>query len=248
MKIKVINPNTTTSMTDAIEKAAAACAFPGTEIYAATPEWGPASIECFVDDYLAVPGVIQEIYQGEKDGMDAYVIACFGDPGLQAAKECTQKPVLGIAEAAIAAVKMAAPSFSVISVLERSKKITEDLILQYGAERACRSVRATGLSVLEFERDPEKGRRALHRESKCALERDGAESIVLGCAGFVDFAKELEKDLGIPVIDGVVPAVKFAEAFVGMGLNTSKQNSWGYPEKKELRGFELFRKRQGETK
>ena len=101
MKIKLINPNTTLSMTDSIRKMAETVADLGTEILAVSPASGPESIECYVDEYLAVPGVVQEVIKGDlEEGVDAYVIACFGDPGLQAAREVTEKPVVGICEAA----------------------------------------------------------------------------------------------------------------------------------------------------
>ena len=85
MRIKVINPNTTQSMTDSIGAAARAAAAPGTEIIAASPAMGPASIEGHYDEAFAAIGVLDEVRKGEAEGVDRYVIACFGDPGLLAA-------------------------------------------------------------------------------------------------------------------------------------------------------------------
>lgn len=238
MKIKLINPNTTWAMTESIEACAKKYARRDTQVYAVSPDTGVDSIECYVDEYLAVPGVLQEIIKGDREeGADAFVISCFGDPGLQAAREITEKPVLGIAESAIAAAKMIAPYFSIVSVLDRSRKVTEDVVSNYGAEQFCRSIRSTGLSVLEFGADPEKGLKALERESIRAIQEDGAECILLGCAGFVDFVEKLRIQLGVPVLDGIMPAVKFAEALVDMGLKTSKVNTWKYPEPKEYVGY-----------
>lgn len=239
MKIKIINPNTNVAMTESIFQMAKKVADSDTEIITVCPSSGPESIECYVDEYLAVPGVLQEILKGEKEeAADAFIIACFGDPGLQAAKEITNKPVLGIAESAITVAKFIAPYFSVVSVLERSRKITEDIVKSYGAASFCRSIRTTGLSVLEFTREPEKGLLALKEQCKRAVESDGAECILLGCAGFVDFVDTLRNELGVPVLDGVMPAVKLAESFVKMNLRTSKINTWSYPEKKKIKGFE----------
>lgn len=239
MKIKIINPNTTQSMTDSIYDVALRSADPETEILAVSPKTGPDSIECYVDEYLSVPGVLQEIIKGDREEKaDAFIIACFGDPGLSAAREITDKPVLGICESAITAAKFIAPYFSIVSVLERSRKVTEDIVKAYGAESFCRSIRSTGLSVLDFGKHPEKGLAALADQSRIAVTQDGAECILLGCAGFVDFADELRKELGVPVLDGVVPAVKFAEALVKMKVKTSKANTWKPPEKKEFKGFD----------
>ena len=237
MKIKLINPNTTQSMTDSIYNMAVRYADADTEITAVSPLTGPDSIECYVDEYLAVPGVIQEVIKGDKEeNADAFIIACFGDPGLAAAREVT-KPVLGICESAITTAKFIAPYFSVVSVLDRSRKVTEDVVKAYGAESFCRSIRTTGLSVLEFGKNPEKGLKALAEQGRRAVEEDGAECILLGCAGFVDFVDRLREELGVPVLDGVMPAVKLAEALVKMNVKTSKANTWKAPEVKEIKGF-----------
>ncbi|HEM8405781.1 TPA: aspartate/glutamate racemase family protein [Acinetobacter baumannii] len=100
MKIKIINPNTTQSMTDKIAASAKVVASSGTQIIAVSPQMGPATIESYYDEALSAVGVLEEIRQGELLGVDAYVIACFGDPALYAAREMTSAPVIGIAEAA----------------------------------------------------------------------------------------------------------------------------------------------------
>ena len=139
--------------------------------------------------------------------------------------ELTDKPVLGIAESAIAAAKMIAPCFSVVSVLDRSVKVTADVVSAYGAAPFCRSIRSTGLSVLDFGKDTDRGLSALAEQSRRAVAEDKAECVLLGCAGFVDFVEKLQRELGVPVLDGVSPAVRFAEALVGLGLRTSKVNT-----------------------
>ena len=82
----------------------------------------------------------------------------------------------------------------------------------------------------------------MKREAEKAVREDGAECILLGCAGFVDFVQDLRKTLGVPVLDGVVPALKLAEAMVGAGLSTSKTNTWKKPENKTIKGFPMFDK------
>ena len=194
MLIKIINPNTTQSMTESIEKAAKKYVNNDTKVIAVSPDIGPDSIETYYDEYLSVPGVLEEVIKGNREeGGDAFVIACFNDPGLYAARELTSKPVIGIAEAAITTAKFIAPCFSVVTVLNRSKYITKKIIKNYGAQDYCTSVRATNLGVLDFERHPEKGLKALADESRKAVEQDGAECILLGCAGFVNFVEDLQK-------------------------------------------------------
>jgi allantoin racemase len=247
MKIMLINPNTTQYMTDSILKCAQKYASPGTELYAVTASFGVSSVECYVDEYLAAPAVLREVMRGEGMGMDAYLICCFGDPALQAARELTEKPVLGIAESAIAAAKMIAPYFSVVSVLDRSVKVTADVVNAYGAAPFCRSIRSTGLSVLDFGKDPKRGLAALAEQSRLAVAEDKAECVLLGCAGFVDFVEELQRELGVPVLDGVSPAVRFAEALAGLGLKTSKVRTWMSPEKKTYTGYRFPDMNQNEN-
>ena len=238
MRIKIINPNTTWTMTRDIELAGKRYARPDTTVYAVSPPTGPESIESMYDEYLAVPGVLSEIIKGDREeGADAFVIACFGDPGLLAAKEVTEKPVIGIAQAAFATAEMIAPNFSVVYVLDRAEQVVREAIRLHGMEKFCKSCRSTGLGVLDFDRDQAAGLKALEDQSRICVEKDGAEAIVLGCAGFVQFVDALRERLGVPVIDGVSPAVKMCEALVDMGFKTSKKNLWADPEAKEILGL-----------
>lgn len=227
MLIKLINPNTTASMTEAMRAAAHSVAAPGTRIIAATSRSGAASIEGHYDEALSILGLVDEIREGPP--ADAYVIACFGDPGLLAAREMTAAPVLGIAEAAMHAASFVATGFSVVTTLERTRVIAEHLVRNYGMEHHCRRVRATELPVLELERPESNARETILAECRAALDEDNAGAIVLGCAGMTGLVEFLEDKLQVPVIDGVVAAVKFAEALVGMGLRTSKRGDLAYP-------------------
>ncbi|MCM3760146.1 aspartate/glutamate racemase family protein [Alkalihalobacillus oceani] len=237
MKIKVINPNTTLEMTKGIEHAALSAKRADTEIIAVSPEMGPASIESFYDEYLSIAGVLDEVRKGERQGVDAYVIACYGDPGLQAAREVTHAPVIGIAEASLYMASMLAARFSIVTVLPRIKTMLEELVSGYGMDHRVLQIRTTPMCVLDFERDPERGIEMLRQEGRRALEEDDAEAILLGCAGMADFADSLETELGVPVIDGVVAAVKFAEAIVDLGKTTSKHKTYKAPERKPFTGM-----------
>jgi allantoin racemase len=227
MRIKVINPNTTRSMTETIAAAARAVAASGTEIIAATSRSGAVSIEGHYDEALSIFGLIDEIT--ERPAADAYIIACFGDPGLLAAREITASPVLGIAEAAMHAASFVTTGFSVVTTLERTRIIAEHLVRNYGMEHHCRKVRATDLPVLELENPASNARALILAECQRAIAEDGSGALVLGCAGMADLARFLEDKLQVPVIDGVAAAVKFAEALVGLGLKTSKRGDLAFP-------------------
>jgi allantoin racemase len=235
MKIKVINPNTTASMTEKIGIAAQAVANPGTEIIACNPSMGPVSIEGHYDEALSVVGLLEEIRKGETEKVDGYAIACFGDPGLLAARELTRRPVIGIAEAAMHAASLIAPSFSIVTTLSRTRIIAQQLVENYGMSRFCRRIRSTNLAVLELE-IPGNARNIITEECRQALVEDGAEAIVLGCSGMADLAKDISQEIGAPVIDGVGAAVKFVEVLVSLGLETSKVGSLAFPIPKPYTG------------
>lgn len=234
MLIKLINPNTTSSMTELMGGAARAVAATGSEIVLATSRSGAASIEGHYDEALSVVGLIDEIVRGEP--ADAYIIGCFGDPGLLAAREITASPVLGIAESAMHAATFVATSFSIVTTLERTRIISEHLVRSYGMQNHCRRVRATDVPVLDLEKPGSKADAAILAECEKALTEDHAGAIVLGCAGMSNLADRLQQRLGVPVIDGVAAAVKFAEALVGMGLRTSKLGDLAYPLPKAYAG------------
>ncbi|MFQ5971218.1 MAG: aspartate/glutamate racemase family protein [Alphaproteobacteria bacterium] len=241
MKIKVINPNTSLEMTESIGAAARSVARPGTEIVAVSPTFGPASIESYYDEFMCAPGTIDEVRKGEAEGCDAYIIACYGDPGLQGAREVTRKPVIGIAEASIYTASILAARFSIVTVIPRIKTMLEEMVANYGFSHKVANIRTTPLYVLDIEKDPPAALETLRQESRTAMEEDDAEAILLGCAGFAEFANELEAELGIPVLDGVVCAVKMAEAIVELGKTTSKYKTYRDPETKAFTGiFERF--------
>jgi allantoin racemase len=236
MKIKIINPNTTQSMTDKIGAAARQVAAIGTQIFAVSPQHGPASIEGHYDEALSVVGLLDEIRAGEADGIDAYVIACFGDPGLLAARELAHGPVIGIAEAAMHTASVLATGFSVITTLTRSCIIAEHLTHNYGMEKFCRGIYGTDLAVLDLEKPDSDAYRIVLESCRHALATDRSGAIVMGCAGMTDLCEQLQDELGVPVIDGVTSAVKWAEGMVAIGLKTGKGGDLAYPIAKPFNG------------
>ncbi|MEK9765661.1 MAG: aspartate/glutamate racemase family protein [Thalassolituus sp.] len=235
-RILVINPNTTASMTETIAVAARSVAAADTEIVATNPVDGPVSIENHYDEAMSAAAMLQEIRRGEEAGFDAYVIACFGDPGLMAAREVATGPVIGIAEAAMHAASFIATKFSVVTTLSRTCVIAEHLVRNYGMEHFCAGIRACDVPVLELENEESGAYQLIREECMRAIAEDGAGAIVLGCGGMADLTKKLQADIGIPVIDGVTAAVKFAESLVGLGLKTSKRGDLDYPGPKKYTG------------
>jgi allantoin racemase len=235
MRIRVINPNTTESMTATIANAARAVAGPGTAVEAVTAPMGPASIESHYDEALSVPGVLAEVARGEAAGVDGYVIACFGDPGLDAARELARGPVLGIAEAAMHTASFLGRGFSVVTTLGRTTGRAWDLAERYGMSRFCRGVHACEIAVLDLETDPG-AQAAITEICRTALERDGSDAIVLGCAGMADLCAAISEQLEVPVVDGVATATLLVQSLVTLKLTTGARNEFAPPPAKPYTG------------
>jgi allantoin racemase len=235
MRILVINPNTTASMTRKIGVAAAAAAAAGTEIMAVNPEHGPPSIEGYYDDAFALPGLLGEI--AKAPDRDAYVIACFDDTGLDAARCLTRAPVVGIGEAAFHMASLVAGKFSVVTTLPCSVPVIEQNLARYGLAARCAKVRASDVAVLDLEKKGSSARKRISEEIGRALEEDRAEAIVLGCAGMTDLTAALSREHGVPVLDGVGCAVRLAEGLVALNLTTSKRGGYASPRPKRYSGL-----------
>jgi allantoin racemase len=209
-----------------------------TELVARNPEKGPVTIEGWYDEHIAVRELIEEVLNAEQhESFDAYVVACFGDPGLYALREITDKPVVGIAEAALTLAGFVAARFSIVTIMPRIRLMLEELVHRVGVEHKIASIRTPNLCVLDFQRDFEGCKEVLIREARDTIEKDYAEAIILGCAGMAGFAEQVQQAVGVPVFDAVASAVKVAEALVDMKLNTSKVWTFQPPEAKEFKGL-----------
>jgi allantoin racemase len=236
MKLLVVNPNTTASMTAKIGAAARSVAAPGTEIEAVNPAMGPVSIEGFYDEALCLPGLLTEIAAGARRGAEAAIVACFDDPGIDAARAIAPFPVLGICEAAMRMAGFLGHRFTIVTTLPISLPAMDGLIRRYGmAERG--RARAAGVPVLALEDRASGAVEKVRAEIRRAIAEDGAECILLGCAGMADLARDLTAEMGLPVIDGVAAAVKLAEGLVGLGLSTSKTGGYAPPAAKPYTGL-----------
>ena len=234
MRLLVINPNTTASMTAKIGAAARAAASPGVEILAVNPPDGPASIEGYYDEAFSVPGLLGEMRKA--GAIDATIIACFDDTGLEAARCLSETPVIGIGEAAFHCASLVAGKFGVVTTLSRSIPAIEHNLVKYGLASRCSGVRACEVAVLDLD-DPRSGARAkIKREIERALADDRAEAVVLGCAGMAALAAELSREVGAPVLDGVACAVTLAEGLARIGLRTSKRGGYAAPLAKAYSG------------
>ena len=236
VRIAVINPNTTVAMTDVAAAAARSVAAPGVEIEAITSSTGPVSIESHYDEAMSVPGLLAAIAEGERRGVDGYVVSCFGDPGLDAARELASGPVVGIAEAAMRTAAYLGRGFSVVTTLGRTRGRAADLAEHYGLQRFCRGIHACEIAVLDLETDPAAYQR-IADACRMAIAQDESDAVVLGCAGMAAMCANLTADLGVPVIDGVCAATLTVQSLVTMGLTTGKLGEFAAPLPKRYTGL-----------
>jgi allantoin racemase len=244
MRILFVNPNTSETFTERIRNIIKQYALPSTIAEAKNPAMGPRSIESIYDELLSSQGTL-ELLLNELDHFDAFVIACYSDhPTIYALREITDKPVLGIAEASMYMACMLGHRFGVVTTNMEWEPLLWDAVHHYGLKERCASIRTTGMPVLALEKaSPEETYQLILKAARCAVEQDGAEVICLGCAGMTGMDKSLEKDLQVPVIDGVVSALKLLEGVVGYGLFTSKHKAYRKPGYKQLvRLPEIFNK------
>jgi allantoin racemase len=236
IRISVINGNTFEPMTAGIDESAQAACSIGTKVVTTQPQAGPESVESYYDEYLAIPGILETVILSQAN-FDAFVIACWGDPGVEAAREITTKPVIGIAEASMYVANMVAARWGIVTTQHRTLDMIEKTVHKTGFAHRCVSIRTTGIPVVETETARQATLDALEAVGRLAISEDKAEALCLGCAGMSRLDTELEQRLGIPVIDAVAAAVKLAEAMVGLKKQTSKALTYRHPDPKRIKGF-----------
>ena len=207
-RILVINPNSSSTVTDDIARALKGFRFDdGPVIDCMTLKEGPPGIETqrHVDEVVAP--LCRAIEQKQAD---AFVIACFSDPGLHAAREVASTPVFGIAQCGMVAALARGERFGIVAILETSIPRHRRYVASLGLSDRMAGERAIGLGVTELAQEDIVATRMTEAAERLCDE-DGADVIVLGCAGMARYRAPLEAHLGCPVIDP-------SQAAVGMAL------------------------------
>lgn len=230
MRILVLNPNTSATMTAEIAEAARAAARSETQIICMAPSFGADAIDSAAESYLSAVGVMDTVATLLDTGtfdFDAVVLAGFGEHGRDALAEMLSVPVFDIAECAAHVATLVGRRFSVVTTLARSIAPIEDRLLLAGLDAHCVSVRACGLGTAEVDADPQGAVAAIVAEAARAVTEDGADVICLGCAGMAGVTEAISAEVGVPAVDGVGAAVALAQAVVDLGLQTSKAGVYG---------------------
>ncbi len=235
MRVFVINPNTTKSVTDHIRRQLEKIKRPDTELTVVNPEHGPVSIESVYDETLAGPPTLELVRRANEEGYDVIVLACFSDPALDAAKEVSTIPVIGIEEATLHVAAMLGHKFSITTAFSNRVPTRELHARLRSVESAYASTLVMNLSVLDMDANPEEAKSRIQELARKAIEEDGAEVIILGCAGLAGYAEDVERELGAVVLDPTSVAFKIAEAIADLVLRHSKVGRFARPPAKEIK-------------
>jgi allantoin racemase len=205
---------------------------PGVTLESRRPTGGPDSIESMWEEYLSVPGTMDMAVQLEREGFDAIVPGCFGDPGLDGIREIVNIPVVGPGQAGMMVAATLGHKFSIVSVVENIVRPLENLALLNGFSSKLASVRQIGIPVLELNNDPEYTYRKAIAVCRETIEQDRADVLVMGCGTLSFRSEELAAELGVPVVNPLRAALRMAELYVSSGLTHSKRS---YPTPRKIR-------------
>jgi len=218
MRIMVINPNSSDKMTGHIRSELERIKRNDTEVRVIATVGAPPAIESASDITQAVPLMLKLVRQANEEHYDAVIIACFSDPGLEAAREQSDILVMGIEGTALHIAAMLGHKFTILTPLAKRIPTKEREVRACGLESALASVRALNLSVSETDADPQATKARILKVARQAIEEDGAEVILLGCAGMTGYAKDVEDELGLIVLDPTTVTLKVCEGLRGVGV------------------------------
>ena len=247
MKLLLINPNITASMTESMAAEARRFASLGTDIVSVTAEFGTQYVENRVEAAIAGHAVLDALAK-HAAGCDAAIVSAFGDPGLAAAREFSDIPVLGIEESAILTAWMLGRRYSIICLTPRLRTWYIECAQEHGLAGRLASVRALDVPIPDITRAKEQLRDRLLEECMRAVEQDAAEVIIFGGGPIAGLAREAGDAIPVPSLDGVSCAVRLAEALVGLHPRPPSRGSFARPPAKPGKGLapELMRRITGQ--
>ena len=236
MKLLLINPNITAAVTNTMLAEARRSASSGTEIIAATARFGVTYVENRIEAAIASHAVLEALAAHAR-GCDAAIVAAFGDPGLWAAKELMEFPVVGISEAAFLTAHLLGGRYSIVCLSERLGVWYRECAREHGLDSRLGSVRALAVAPSDIAKAKEEMRERLIEQCLHAINEDAAEVIVLGGGPIAGLAREIADRLSVPIVDGVSCAVQIAEGIVRLGPRKAARGSFARPPGKPAVGL-----------
>jgi len=199
-------------------------AFSGTKIEMVDIDKGPTVIQSDYDVAIAAPEILRKVKEAEEKSFDAVIISCAMDPALSACRQIAKIPVVGMGESSHLMASSLGHRYSIITAGEKEEVASGyyKIVRKLGFNSRLASIRRINLPILDIQKNLENTKKMFIEEARKAIKEDGADVIVPGCGYFSELAKELQRELGIPVIDPAGVALKTAETLVSLGLTHSK--------------------------
>lgn len=236
MRLLLINPNISDSVSALIRAEAERSASPGTQVEVLTAAAGVAYIETRFEALLGAWAAAQ-LAAEHHARFDAVIVAAFGDPGLPALREALPCPVTGLTEAALASAGLLGHRFSIVAISQRIRAWYRETVDALGLLPRLASIRALDEPLADIGRvQDDQGERLLRLAGRCVAE-DGAEVIVLAGAPLAGLARSLRGRLPVPCVDGVSSAVRHAETLVALQPGRARAGSFAPPPAKPHRGL-----------
>lgn len=236
MRILVINPNISESVTELIAAESRRAALQGTELSFATAPFGVAYIETRFEALMG--GYAAACIAAERFGQyDGLVIAAFGDPGLMGIKELLPVPVVGMTEAALASACLLGQRFSIIAISSRIRAWYRECVERSHLSSRLASIRSLEKPLRDIGAVQEEHTETLKELAVKAVEEDGADVIILAGAPLAGLARSVKDDLPVPVVDGVSSAVRHCESLVALAPGFARAGSFARPPAKPNLGL-----------
>jgi allantoin racemase len=242
-KILWINPVGTDVFDEPIKDFLGSVKGPGTTLDVISFGRGPHHLEYQFYEALVGMDILKAVKQGERKGYDAAIIGCFYDPFLSEAREITDMVVAAPGESSMAIAISLGSKFSIIVGRKKWIPQMEENVARYGLRDRLASFKSIDMGVLEFQEKKDETEKRLMKAAREAIERDSAESIILGCTAEFGFHKRMQEELQVPVIDATIAPLKYAEFLVEIknvsGLRHSRIGKYAPPPRDEIRGWNL---------
>ncbi len=236
MKLLLINPNISDSVSDLIRAEAQRSAAPGTEVDVLTAPFGVAYIETRFEALIGAYAAAQ-LAAEHHARYDAVVVAAFGDPGLAGLREAMPCPVTGLTEAALASACLLGQRFSIVAISQRIRAWYRETVQAYGLEGRLASIRGLDEPLADIGNvQGNQGERLVALAERC-VDEDGADVIVLAGAPLAGLARSLRGRLPVPMVDGVSSAVRHAESLVALQPGRATRGSFAPPPIKPHKGL-----------
>ncbi|SDH54060.1 aspartate/glutamate racemase family protein [Variovorax sp. OV700] len=236
MRVLILNPNTTSSVTDLLVRAAEPVAAQGTDIVSATAPRGVPYISTRAEAQIGGAIALEMLAERHRE-VDAAIIAAFGDPGLHGARELFDIPVIGMSEAAMLTACMLGQRFSIVTFAASLGSWYQDCVDANRLQARCAGIRSVGRSFSSIDTVQNEMEDALVALAEQAVAEDDADVVILAGAPLAGLASKVRDRISVPVVDPIRAALKQAEALIALDPRKATVGTFRRPAAKASNGL-----------